>query len=167
MLYVGRFLFMKGLPVIEEVARCHPDSLFVLIGDGPIDPRQWRLPNVVVQPFQPQDALRDYYWAGDVLLLPSTGEGFPLVVMEAMVCGTPAIVSAETYAAWNEGREYFLVAEPLPTADTVGALLASRDRLFDPDAREAISAYARTHWDWDHVAREYVELMAAMISQLR
>ena len=38
-LYVGRFLFMKGLPVIEALARRDPDTLFVLIGAGPIDPR--------------------------------------------------------------------------------------------------------------------------------
>jgi glycosyltransferase involved in cell wall biosynthesis len=159
-LYVGRFLFMKGLPVIETLARRDPASLFVLIGDGPIDPRRWNLPNVVVQPFQPQAGLRDYYWSGDVLVLPSTGEGFPLVVMEAMMCGTPAIVSAETYAAWNEGREHFLVSESTP--DAVGAVLASNAPLLAPDARERISAYARTHWDWDQVARDYVALMEEM-----
>ena len=42
-LYVGRFLFMKGLPVIEALARRDPDTLFVLIGAGPLDPRQWNL----------------------------------------------------------------------------------------------------------------------------
>jgi len=161
-LYVGRFLFMKGVPVIEALARRDPQTVFVLIGAGPIDPRQWHLPNVIVQPVQPQDGLRDYYWAGDVLVLPSTGEGFPLVVMEAMVCGTPAIVSPETYAAWNEGREWFLVAEPVPTAESVGALLASGDRLLEPATREAINAYARAHWDWDQVACDYVKLMAEL-----
>jgi len=161
-LYVGRFLFMKGLPVIEALARRDPQALFVLIGAGPLDPRRWNLPNVVVQPFQPQEGLRDYYWAGDVLILPSTGEGFPLVVMEAMVCGTPVIVSAETYAAWNEGREYFLVCDSTPEA--VGAALATPPPLLDPDARERISAYARSHWDWDQVAQDYVALMTEMLA---
>jgi glycosyltransferase involved in cell wall biosynthesis len=159
-LYVGRFLFMKGLPVIETLARRDPDTLFVLIGAGPLDPRQWNLANVVVRPFQAQAGLRDYYWAGDVLILPSTGEGFPLVVMEAMVCGTPAIVSEETYAAWNEGRDHFLVSASTP--DAVAAALASPSPLFDPDARASISAYARRHWDWDQVAADYVELMGEM-----
>jgi len=156
-LYVGRFLFMKGLPVIEALARRNPHTQFVLIGAGPIDPRGWGLSNVGVQPFQAQANLRDYYWAADVLVLPSTGEGFPLVVMEAMVCGTPAIVSSETYEAWNDGREWFLVSAS--TADAIGALLASRPPLLEPQARERVSAYARAHWDWDQVAREYVGLM--------
>ena len=159
-LYVGRFLFMKGLPVIEALARRDPTTLFVLIGAGPLDPQRWNLPNVLVRPFQPQAGLRDYYWAGDVLILPSTGEGFPLVVMEAMVCGTPAIVSAETFAAWDAGREHFLVSPSTP--DAVAAVLASRSPLLDPDAREAISAYARAHWDWDQVARDYVALLEEM-----
>ncbi|MDX2166132.1 MAG: glycosyltransferase family 4 protein [Deltaproteobacteria bacterium] len=161
-LYVGRFLFMKGLPVIEQLARRMPEALFVLIGAGPIEPRDWRLPNVQVVPVVDQAALRDYYRAGDVLVLPSTGEGFPLVVAEAMACGCPAVVSAETYAAWNEGREYFLVADPTPTAETVHALLTSNAPLLAPEARAAISAYARAHWDWDQAARSYLALFESM-----
>jgi glycosyltransferase involved in cell wall biosynthesis len=161
-LYVGRFLFMEGLPVIEELARRDPDTLFLLVGAGPIDPTGWRLPNVEVHPVQPQAALRGWYQAGDVLLLPSTGEGFPLSVMEAMVCGCPAIVSPETYAAWNTGREWFLVAEPRPTADSVAALLRSGDPLLDPAMRPEIAAYARSQWDWNQVARDYVALMQEM-----
>lgn len=152
-LYVGRFLFMKGLPVLEQVARALPDVLFVLIGAGPIDPAAWGLANVRVVPVVAQAALRDWYQAGDVLVLPSTGEGFPLSVAEAMSCGCPAIVSPETYAAWADGREHFLVAEPAPTADTVRALLAG-----PTPARDAVGAYAAAHWDWDRAAAAYVEL---------
>jgi glycosyltransferase involved in cell wall biosynthesis len=114
------------------------------------------LPNVVVLPFQAQAGLRDYYQAADVLVLPSTGEGFPLVVMEAMVCGTPAIVSDETYAAWNDGREHFLVCDS--SVDAVQALLHGPH-----PARETIAAYARAQWDWDAVAREYVRLFEEML----
>lgn len=159
-LYVGRFLFMKGLPVLEQVARSMPDVLFVFIGAGPIDPAAWNLDNVRVVPMVPQAALREWYWAGDVLVLPSTGEGFPLTVAEAMVCGCPAIVSPETYAAWADGREHFLVAAPRPTADAVRALLAGPTPLLDPTARAGIAAYAAAHWNWDRAAAAYAELFA-------
>ncbi|MEO8601721.1 MAG: glycosyltransferase family 4 protein [bacterium] len=164
-LYVGRFLFMKGLPIIEQVARRLPDDDVVLVGAGPIDPRAWALPNVSVVPVVEQAALRDYYAAGDVLVLPSSGEGFPLVVAEAMACGTPAVVSPETYAAWNRGREHFLVAEPTPTADAVHALLTSPSPLLSPAARQSISSYAHTHWDWDASARAYLELFGGVAGE--
>lgn len=157
-LFVGRFVDKKGMPIVEQLARRYPDSLFMLIGDGPIDPRGWGLPNVLVQPFQPQTLLRDYYWASDVLLLPSTGEGFPLVVMEAMACGTPAIVSSDTFAAWNHGREFFLVCEPNGSA--VSALLEQHPALLTTAARRDIAAYAQAQWDWDHVVTEYLQLIA-------
>ena len=39
----------------------------------------------------PNDDLPDLYRAADIFALPSTGEGFGIVFLEAMACGTPAI----------------------------------------------------------------------------
>jgi glycosyltransferase involved in cell wall biosynthesis len=164
-LYVGRFLFMKGLPIIEAVAARLPDASFILIGGGPLDPVSWHLPNVTVVPFVDQPALRDYYWASDVLVLPSTGEGFPLAVMEAMACGCPAIVSPQTHAGWADGREHFLVAEPRPTAATVQTLLCAPSPLLTDGGRLAVAAYARAQWDWDRVAGAYLELFSELVSK--
>jgi glycosyltransferase involved in cell wall biosynthesis len=157
--FVGRFVDKKGVLIVEQVARRRPEWLFVMIGEGPIRPSAWGLPNVLVRPFQLQTVLRDYYWAADVLLLPSTGEGFPLVVMEAMACGTPAIISSETFTAWNDGREYFLVAEP-----TVSAVMGLLDepRLMTEVFRQSVSAYASAHWNWDEIAAEYLRMLSGL-----
>jgi glycosyltransferase involved in cell wall biosynthesis len=157
LLFVGRFVDKKGIPIIERLARRRPDCLFVLVGEGPEQPSAWRLDNVLVRPFQTQAVLREYYSASDLLLLPSTGEGFPLVVMEAMACGTPALVSSETFSAWNDGRESFLVADP--SADAVAAVIEQKLSWLSATFRQSVADYARRHWDWDHVARQYLQLL--------
>lgn len=106
-LFVGRFVEKKGLRIIERVARLRPDISFVLAGWGAIDPLRWGLPNVHVLAGLTGAALADVYRASDLLLLPSTGEGLPLVVQEALACGLPVICGAETATADAAARGLF------------------------------------------------------------
>ena len=41
--------------------------------------------------FVPDDELADYYRLADVFAMPSSGEGFGIVFLEAMACGTPVL----------------------------------------------------------------------------
>jgi glycosyltransferase involved in cell wall biosynthesis len=41
--------------------------------------------------FVPDDELADHYRLADVFVMPSTGEGFGIVYVEAMACGTPVL----------------------------------------------------------------------------
>ena len=91
-LFVGRFVEKKGLPFLRELAAARPDDLFVFVGHGTDDPAAWGLVNVMSVGKLPQAAIADYYRAADMLVLPSVGEGFPLVVQEAMACGLPALI---------------------------------------------------------------------------
>ena len=96
------------------------------------------------------DALIDVYRAADVSVVPSRAwEGFGLVTLESLACGTPVLVS-------DEGGlpEAVLRLDPdlvVPAGD-VDALAAQLDRARrDPDrlpTREACRAYA-TRWTGD------------------
>ncbi len=71
----------------------------VLVGDGPDSPRLHSLVHelgiqkqVSLLPWQEESAL--VYSALDMLIIPSRFEGVPLVMLEALACGTPVIASA-------------------------------------------------------------------------
>ena len=50
-------------------------------------------PNVQVSEPVPKARLRNRYWSNDVLVLPSLGDSFGFVALEAMACGLPVIVT--------------------------------------------------------------------------
>jgi len=82
-----------------------PDSELWLIGDPPQDPRLMDLlkkflrKNIVFKGTFPQPALRELYIEGSVFVLPSLCDGWGMVVIQAMACGLPVIVSEWTGAA--------------------------------------------------------------------
>jgi len=105
------------------------------------------------------DALADVYRAADVSVVPSRAwEGFGLVVLESLACGTPALVSDEGGLPEAVlGLDADLVVPPSDPS----ALAARLDRARrDPDGlptRAACRAFATT-FAWPDVARRHREL---------
>jgi glycosyltransferase involved in cell wall biosynthesis len=88
----------KGLQIIEALAERSPDVLWILVGSGPEAPSRDR-PNVRVVGRVEHEHLPCFYQAADVLMLPSAGEGFPLVVQEALCCGAGVLSTDEVASA--------------------------------------------------------------------
>jgi glycosyltransferase involved in cell wall biosynthesis len=160
-LFVGRFVDKKGLPLIEQLARRYTQVHFTMVGTGVIRPEAWGLANVRVVPPQSAELLRGYYASHDLLILPSIGEGWPLVICEAMACGTPCLISRDTFEKLNRNEEMFLVAENdvSSLARCLDAALAGNIGLMG--ARERVSRYARDTWDWDRTAAVLADLLAS------
>jgi glycosyltransferase involved in cell wall biosynthesis len=93
--YVGRLSPEKNLSAVIKCASILKDVAFVLVGDGPqgeaLKQVAGSLENVYF--VGRQENVEDFYAAFDVLMLPSAVEGLPLVILEAMACGTPIIAS--------------------------------------------------------------------------
>lgn len=90
-----------------------------------------------------REALRDVYFAADVVLLPSRLEGFGLVVAEAMCCG--AIVIRTPSGGWQEqvieGRTGYLV--PFNDAPALAAAIETvADRPDRAAMREDVMRFA-------------------------
>jgi glycosyltransferase involved in cell wall biosynthesis len=104
-LTVRRLVYKNGIDTLIESARIvlmkNPKLVFVAVGKGPDSEkvkekiaqlglqRNFRLVGFVADPDLPS-----YYNAADFFVLPSkSGEGLPLVALEAMACGLPVIAT--------------------------------------------------------------------------
>ena len=106
--YAGRFvqekrpdLLIRALEVINQV---HPDARVVFAGEYDIRYEDtWERSQALIQRYEEQliflgpltsmQAMANFYAACDVLVLPSDTECFALVQVEAMLCGTPVVMT--------------------------------------------------------------------------
>jgi glycosyltransferase involved in cell wall biosynthesis len=168
-LFVGRFVEKKGLNVLQCLARSRPDVSFAFAGHGPLDPAAWGLSNTRVYRDLSGRSLAGLYRASDLLLLPSVGEGFPLVVQEALACGLPVVCGADTAEADLRAAAFLRavrvdLASPKETAsrfsDAMTQLLAAPFKT----SRSAGFDYARNNYSWTRAAEAYAGIFRELHS---
>lgn len=115
-LFAGRFAKEKGLRDLLDTWAATPRldrAKLVLVGDpapddpmGPID----QTVQVIVR--GRTDQLKQYYWAADLFVLPSYGEGMSNTLLEAMCCGLPVVATIVGAAPQmiDSGVNGFLIA---------------------------------------------------------
>jgi glycosyltransferase involved in cell wall biosynthesis len=163
-LFVGRLVRKKGLHIIEQLAQRFTGVLWMIVGAGPEDPSRWNQDNVRVYGRVSHDKLASYYRAADLLLLPSSGEGFPLVVQEALCCGTGVLSTEEVASACPEAAPMIRTCPTPRHGDSIDCWAKALDEALsdgdDVDGRQARSQAARAMWSWEDCARRYMELFA-------
>jgi glycosyltransferase involved in cell wall biosynthesis len=170
-LFVGRFVEKKGMHILERMARQRPDITWVFAGWGHLDPSGWSLPNVVVRTGLSGATLTPLYQASDVFVLPSKGDGFPLVIQEAIACGLPVVCSADTATADPEVSR-FLSAVELDEANpdaTATAFCQAVDRTLGNDQRAAAQQrfdFVVSRYSWSGCAAEYLALIRGCLPSL-
>lgn len=153
---VGHLIERKGHDLVIDALKFLPGATLLIAGDGPLkaDLRTQASESGVAHRVRflgevSHKELRSIYSAADMLVLASSREGWPNVLLEAMACGAPCIAtdvggSGEVIAAPEAGR---LVKErnAEAIAREVKALLAK------PPGRKQTRAYAERH-SWDETA---------------
>ncbi len=167
-LFVGRFVERKGFPLILAMAARTPDVQWITMGGGPLDPGENVPPNVRVWRGRRGAQVAQAMQLADALVLPSQNEGFPLVVQEALSCGT-AVLFETTLAQALPDVAQWLTTQPLGTPDDA-ALWSARlrevmDARADESSRNARADWARQTWNWDNCARQYGVLLEELMDE--
>ena len=163
LLFVGRFVEKKGLGALRELATRRPDWQLLMVGSGPIDPAAWALANVSVLGRKSRAELAQLYREVDALLLPSVGEGFPLVIQEAMASGLEVFCGLDSAAADPEatGILHGIPVDPRDPAGTA-ARFARAIETTVPRVDRAAAAHARKAYDWDRNAERLEHMLAGL-----
>lgn len=165
---VGNLVPEKGFALAIEALRSLPQWRLAIVGDGALRGELAALAaaaglaaRVSFLPVMPQAELRWLYSAADALLLTSTREGWPNVVLESLACGTP-VVAVDVGA----------VGEMI-TVPEAGRVVAGRDATALAAAVEAVQvlgatrAQVRQHalrFDWASVSRGQWELFTRVLA---
>ena len=167
-LFVGRFMRVKGILDIVEAARALPKYEFRLVGSA----QRWkpspsrtdavnipRLPNLKIVGFIPdKHALAIQYNQATICAFPSHRENFPLVGLEAMACGKAVVATRLGFSEYIENGREGLIVEPHDIKGLVNSIQylmenkAERER-FEENASKKAGLY-----DWEIVARQYEAL---------
>lgn len=126
--YKGHDQVIRAMPAICEK---QPDARYLIVGDGDDAPRLRALARdanvekqVIFTGYVQREDLPDYYRLADIFVMPSTGEGFGIVFLEALASGRPVIAANADASpeALDGGRLGWLVDPGRPDQIAEGAL---------------------------------------------
>jgi D-inositol-3-phosphate glycosyltransferase len=113
-----------------------------------------------------QSELKKYYSAADALIVPSLYESFGLVVLEALACGTPVLVSqiGKMRTIVKEGRNgfCFLPNSPDSLLDCIEYFYTNTGKLWPKETirKDIINAFS-----WESTAEETYQTLNCLISR--
>ena len=167
LLMVGNLLALKGHDIVLGALREFSDACLLIIGEG----REERNLKGLARALGIQDRVRflgamsqedlaAYYRAADALVLASSREGWPNVLLESMACGTPVVST-------RVGGTPEIVAAPeagvLANERSEHGIAEALGRLFQnyPD-RKLTRRYAE-RFGWDETTRGQLQLFEGVL----
>jgi glycosyltransferase involved in cell wall biosynthesis len=163
-LFVGRLVDRKGIDIVLGMARQRPAWQFIVVGEGPKGHDVDRAsPNVIRVPNADRDTMARIYAAADCLLLPSHGEGLPLVVQEAMACALPVVATdSEAYVRWLAHHDVCLAA-PATVEAMSRELALLAERATGKDLGRRARDFAVRNWSTDLVRELHLRVLQQVV----
>lgn len=170
-LCVGHLVEIKGVHIAIEALASVPAAQLMIVGDGPEHDALAQLAaelgvtdRVYFVGAKTHDELTHYYNAADALILASSREGMPNVMLEALACGTAVIGNAV------DGIPEVVTGPPagrlLKTRDAASVVMAWQslaDNELDPEGRAERRRYAE-QFSWDATTNGQIALFDEILS---
>ena len=152
LLFMGRFVGFKNLPVLLDAVAAMPDVSLTLVGCGPLEGRLRARAGLLglgsrveFRPPVAGEEKRRTFLEHDVLILPSVTEISPNVALEAISEGLPVLLTDET----GLKPEGVMHLRPLRTvSDIVRAVREYMTRSNGDERRVPVRTYAQVAQDW-------------------
>ena len=122
--------------------------------------------NVVMAGFQTGDGLRQLYAHAALFVLPSSHEGLPIVLLEALSYGLPVLVSdiAPNLEVVTDPEHIFHVGDCEEMRAKLSMLTVSR---LNADEREAVRRESALRYDWSDIALRTLDIYDDLLGQKR
>lgn len=153
----GTIYLINAIAKIIRENRNKDDLFFVIIGDGPLRleletrAQALNIKNYIqFVEFIPHKELVFWFNAADLFVLPSLGEGFGMVIIEALSCGLPVVASSigGITEIINENNLGILVPPGNPEELSYG-ILQALNKVWDKD----ILIERAKYYNWDNIAK--------------
>jgi len=178
-LTVRRLVCRMGLEnfimTIPEVIKVHRDAVLFIIGEGKLKPRLSKLiaslgldSHVKLIGSVEEDIIPLYYQAADIFVIPTKElEGFGLVTLEALACGTPVLGTpiGNTKEMLGKLDPGFLFDDVSTEAMARLMIKMCNNRNNLESLRSVCAEYARMNYSWDKSARSLEEVFDSVTNE--
>ena len=174
LLFASRLIERKGLQFLlpqmnQIIQECKDKIHLTIVGDGPYrntleemvreeDIGQY----VSFEGYKNRDQIVRYYQNADIFLLPSKKEGMPNVVLEAMACGLPIVVTPCEGSA-ELVRDNGVVVPQEQFAQEIVKICNDRElmiRMGEESRKMAVEQFS-----WDYIVSNYLDLMDEVVNR--
>ena len=161
-IYVGQISYRKGLHhLLKILATYDKDTVLIsLAGAYKEDDNIYRtfknISNINFMGYVTRDVLAKEYQTSDVFVLPSLGEGFAMVILEALSTGTPVLISNlaggdDAIENYQNGIVYDALSEDA-LKEKIDWFLNNRDKIPEMSMKARQTALKYT---WDEYHKKY------------
>lgn len=161
----GRLVHVKGIDILLKAAKIYEkENIVTLIaGEGILHKeleelaKKLKLKNVFFLGAKTQTELNELYNIADVTVLSSRYEGLALVLIEALACGTPVVVTNIEAMNGFMKKEFGLVVEkenPQALANGIIKTLSEKEKY----KNEEIAEYIKNNYSTKQIIDKIIEL---------